>query len=73
MEMLHFWVSDISRATVISGMSLFISLVTMIITPVMGLLIKKTNTVMTGCYTALLIILLTIIAYILLSQSKKKR
>lgn len=72
MEMLHLWVSDKSRATIISGMSLFISLVTMIITPAMGLLIQKTNAVITGIFTALLMVLLTVTAYVLLSKSKKK-
>lgn len=73
MEMLHLWVSDKSRATVISGMSLFISLVTMIITPAMGLLIQKTNTIITGSFTAVLMILLTVTAYILLNKSRKKQ
>lgn len=72
MEMLQLWVTDTSRATVISGMSLFISLVTMILTPAIGLLLQWTNATITGCLIAILMILLTVIAFVLSNKTKEE-
>lgn len=73
MAMLNSWVEDKARATFISGLSFLISLVTMIITPLMAIVLKKYNLIITSVLTAVIIALLSTFGYYILVSSKKNK
>ena len=72
MEMLHLWVDDNFRATVISGLSFSISLVTMLINPVIGMGIQLFNLKMTVLMISLFIVVMILISYVLIEKTKKR-
>ncbi|MDG3143159.1 MFS transporter [Streptococcus suis] len=72
MEMLHLWVDDNFRATIISGLSFSISLVTMLINPVIGMGIQLFNMKMTILMISLFIVVMILISYVLIEKNKKR-
>ena len=70
MEMLHLWVDDNSRATVISGLSFSISLVTMLVNPIIGVGIQVFNMRTTILLISCFIIIMMLISYMLIEKTK---
>ncbi|MGX7107904.1 MFS transporter [Facklamia miroungae] len=73
MEMLHLWVDDESRATIISGLSFSISLVTMLMNPIIGVGVQMFKMKTTILLISIFIILMVLISYILIEKTKKKK
>ena len=73
MEMLHLWVDDNSRATVISGLSFSISLVTMLVNPIIGVGIQifnmRTTILLISCFMSIMIL----ISYMLIEKTKRSK
>lgn len=72
MKMLNLWVSDISRATFISGLSFSISLMTMIINPIIGTIIQSYGTIYMLVFTSLVTIFMIFAVYFLILKTKRK-
>ncbi|RMC39103.1 hypothetical protein F5ESL0236_04870 [Lactobacillus sp. ESL0236] len=72
MQMLNLWVSDISRATFISGLSFSISLLTMIINPIIGTIIQRYGTINMLIGPSLVTIFMIFAAYFLIVKTKRK-
>ena len=70
MEMLHLWVDDNSRATVISGLSFSISLVTMLVNPIISVGIQVFNMRTTILLISCFIIIMMLISYMLIEKTK---
>ena len=70
MEMLHLWVDDNSRATVISELSFSISLVTMLVNPIIGVGIQVFNMRTTILLISCFIIIMMLISYMLIEKTK---
>ena len=70
MEMLHLLVDDNSRATVISGLSFSISLVTMLVNPIIGVGIQVFNMRTTILLISCFIIIMMLISYMLIEKTK---
>lgn len=73
MEMLHLWVDDNSRATVISGLSFSISLVTMLLNPMIGVGIQIFNMRTTILLISCFIIIIILISYLLIEKTKRRK
>lgn len=73
MEMLHLWVDDNSRATVISGLSFSISLVTMLLNPMIGVGIQIFNMRTTILLISCFIIKMILISYLLIEKTKRRK
>lgn len=73
MEMLHLWVDDNSRATIISGLSFSISLVTMLLNPIIGLGVQILNMKTTILLISCFIIVMILLSYILIEKTRRSR
>ncbi|MBW8115590.1 MFS transporter [Streptococcus pseudopneumoniae] len=73
MEMLHLWVDDNSRATVISGLSFSISLVTMLVNPIIGVGIQIFNMRITILLISSFMIVMILISYMLIEKTKRSK
>ncbi|AVK62869.1 MFS transporter [Lactobacillus sp. CBA3606] len=71
MAMLNLWVKDEARATFISGLSFAISLVTMIVSPIIGFIIQKFGTVHMLVIISTVTIIAVVLAYYLILKTKK--
>ncbi|WP_424321084.1 MFS transporter [Lacticaseibacillus chiayiensis] len=73
MEMLNLWVKDSARATLISGLSFAISLVTMIVNPLIGIVIQQWGTVlMLTLFSAFTVIMITFSYFFIFRTNKEK-
>ncbi|MEZ7594996.1 MFS transporter [Streptococcus sp. 27098_8_76] len=73
MEMLHLWVDDNSRATVISVLSFSISLVTMLVNPIIGVGIQIFNMRTTILLISCFMIIMILISYLLIEKTKRSK
>ncbi|RIY26715.1 MFS transporter, partial [Bifidobacteriaceae bacterium WP022] len=73
MEMLHLWVDDESRATIISGLSFSISLVTMLVTPIIGVGVQMFKMKTTILLISIFIILMVLFSYILIEKTRRRK
>lgn len=73
MEMLHLWVDDNSRATVISVLSFSISLVTMLVNPIIGVGIQIFNMRTTILLISCFMIIMILISYMLIEKTKRSK
>jgi hypothetical protein len=73
MEMLHLWVDDNSRATVISGLSFSISLVTMLVNPIIGVGIQIFNMRITILLISCFMSIMILISYMLIEKTKRSK
>ncbi|MHC6119700.1 MFS transporter [Companilactobacillus sp. FL22-3] len=72
MQMLNLWVRDNARATFISGLSFAISLITMVVNPLIGLVVQRYGTINMLTITSSVTVFLIFISYLLILGSKKK-
>lgn len=72
MEMLHLWVEDKSRATIISGLSFSISLTTMLMNPIISVGIRVFGTRTVILITSIFIVSMVTISYILIKANRKE-
>lgn len=70
MEMLHLWVKDEARATIISGLSLAISVVTMMFNPIIGYLQNISGAKSMVLIASIVILVLIVISYLLILNTK---
>lgn len=73
MEMLHLWVDDESRATIISGLSFSISLVTMLMNPIIGIGVQMFKMKTTILLISIFIILMVLFSYILIEKTRRRK
>ncbi|NVY96774.1 MFS transporter [Lactobacillus sp. DCY120] len=71
MQMLNLWVGDNSRATFISGLSFSISLITMIINPLIGIVVQKYGTVNMIVLTSIITIFMIGLSYLLILKTNR--
>ncbi|OFR90415.1 MFS transporter [Lacticaseibacillus zeae] len=71
MEMLNLWVKDSARATLISGLSFAVSLVTMIVNPLIGIVIQQWGTVLMLTVFSFFTVVMIAISYILIFRTSK--
>lgn len=64
MKMINLWVTDSSRATIISGLSFAISLMTMIVNIILGMVIEKCGMLISVFSVSAIIIILTAVTYL---------
>lgn len=71
MQMLNLWVKDQARATFISGLSFSISLMSMLLNPILGLIIQTSGMITMLTSSTIVTILMIVIAYVMIVRTKK--
>lgn len=73
MEMLHLWVEDKARTTIISGLSFSISLVTMVMNPIVGFGVQIFEMKRAVLYISIFIFCMILFSYILIERARSGR
>ena len=73
MEMLHLWVEDKARTTIISGLSFSISLVTMVMNPIVGFGVQILEMKRAVLYISIFIFCMILFSYILIERARSGR